>query len=163
VRLLLLISLLMLAACGTPPPRLAVTGARLAERSTAGVVLEFRLEAENPGDKALPLREVSCRLTLAGEEVFRGERLAQSTLRRYGTQELILPAVVPHAFLERHPGLTEYEFSGSVTYVTPGVLAEVLFDAELIQPSESFSRSGTLDLGAATAGEGEFIDTAPRP
>ncbi len=139
-----------------------MTGARLAERSTAGAVLEFRLQADNPGDKALPLREVSCRLSLAGEEVFRGERLAQSTLRRYGTQELVLPAVVPHAFLERHPGLTEYEFSGAVTYVTPGVLAEVLFDAELIQPGESFSGKGVLDLGAAPAGEGAFTGTTDR-
>ena len=43
-------------------------------------------------------------------------------------------------------GVRRYTLTGQVYYVTPGQLAEVLFDAGVRTPSESFSFEGEIDF-----------------
>ncbi len=145
----------LLAACssaGAPAfrsPEPVAAAAKVTERSGEGIVVEFTLVAENRGPEPLPLRTVSYALDIDGRRVFRGVRSAEATVRRYGRQVLTLPAVIPIAPGEPAPtGVRAYALRGEVTYVTPGALAEVLFDAELRQPTTSFRMDGTIDLGA---------------
>jgi hypothetical protein len=41
-----------------------------------------------------------------------------------------------------------YRLSGTLQYITPGALAELLFDTGVSQPDVSFVQSGTIDLTA---------------
>lgn len=134
-----------LSGCASGGPRVKVVGAGVRESSEAGMVLGFLLECENPGEDPLPLRTASYTVWLDGRRVFEGQRRAQATLRRYGTQEIVLPAAMAHAGGPR-AGAHEYRIEGTLTYLAPGALAQVLFDAEIVRPSRGFSGEGTLEI-----------------
>lgn len=138
---------LVSAGCSSaPPPQLRDATVRAAERTDAGQVLEFRILADNPGPEALPLREIDYTLSINGREVFKGRRSAEATLRRFGTQEIRIPAVIPAGSNGIPSGEVDYTLVGSLTYISPGALAETLFDAEIRRPSVSFNARGTLPL-----------------
>lgn len=137
-----------LPACsGVSAPRLEHAEATVTERTAEGVALTFTLDAYNDNDIALPLREIDYALELNGQTVFRGTRSAEATLRRRGVQQVRLPAVlVPGP--DAPSGPAEFRLTGTITYVTPGRLAEVLFDSGVRVPSVSFESRGQVDLGA---------------
>jgi len=139
------------AGCaGTSAPRLEHAAASVTERTAEGVALSFSIDAYNDNDIALPLRDVTYTVSLDGREVFRGTRSAEATLRRKGVQQLKLPAVIALEPGEVSPGgVQEFELRGTVTYVTPGKLAEVLFDTGVRVPSAAFTTTGQVDLGTA--------------
>ena len=132
-------------------PRFEVVSVEEIERTDEAVVLNFALLTENRNDEPLPLRRAHYRLSLDGVEVFEGARSAEAVVRRYGEQIIELPAVVPAgAFdLSRFDGTGEldYRLSGSVEYITPGELAEVLFDTGLRRTTASLNVDGVIDLG----------------
>lgn len=135
-----------LAGCSTyTDPRLDVTRARVVERTDAGVVIDFFVDATNPNEVPLPLREVRYTLELDGKPVFTGFRSPESTIRRFGTQPITLPAVVR---AEDAGGLSAgtavYRLSGTLTYTTPGEIEEILFDNSIRRPTVSFADEGTL-------------------
>jgi len=138
------------AGCtGASAPRLEHAAASVTERTAEGVALSFSIDAYNDNDIALPLRDVVYTVSLDGREVFRGTRSAEATLRRKGVQQLKLPAVIALAPGEVSPsGMQEFELRGTLTYVTPGKLAEVLFDSGVRVPSVGFATEGQVDLGA---------------
>lgn len=146
-----LIPIALIAGCsGVRSPNLSVSSAAPVARSADGIALEFTVDAENPNDTGLPLRTVEYTVELDGKQVFKGTRAPEATLRRLGTQRLTLPAV---ANLAEHPelagkGRVPYRINGWVTYVAPGQLAEIMFDAGVSVPSSSFEDSGELDLGS---------------
>jgi Late embryogenesis abundant protein len=147
------VGLLLLGGCSTySDPRLSLSKAEATERTADGLGLMFTLDAENRNDVALPLREVEYTLELNGQSVFTGTRSAEQTLRRLGSQQIRLPAVVN---LARSPGAgeltgpTPFRLSGTMKYVTPGQIAEILFDQGVRVPSVAFSQSGEVDLSAA--------------
>ena len=144
---------LVLGGCTTyHAPALSVAEAAVASRTGDGVALRFVLNAENPNSEALPLKEVRYTVYVGGEQVFAGTRDAQATLRRLGTQQITLPAAVP-ASVPLPPQTAEYRLVGSLTYVTPGQLADVLVDAGLLRPRVSVTRTGTIDLAQTVAGK----------
>jgi len=147
-RLLLLLLLMVLPACAfKPSPRLREASVSVGERSDAGQVLNFSLLADNPGTDPLPLREVRYTLSVNGKEVFRGVRSPEATLRRYGTQQITFPAVIPAAPGRPVPtGEVSYSLSGTVIYIRPGAFSETLFDAEIVQPSVDFTARGKVPL-----------------
>jgi hypothetical protein len=51
---------------------------------------------------------------------------------------------------EQSAGEAEFAVSGVLTYIEPGKIAEILFDAEVSQPTVSFSGRGRVDLGAGS-------------
>jgi hypothetical protein len=155
----LVVGLLGIAGCDSySAPALSVTKAEPIERTPDGCAMLFTLDARNDNDDSLPLRTVEYRVELNGQEVFRGERSAEATLRRLGIQQLLLPAAVPinpdTARLVNGPA--HYRLSGSMYYITPGRLAETLFDAGVHMPSVSFAFEGDIDLSAA-----KFTSTTP--
>ena len=149
---LLLCVALPLGACHTPSsPQLAVAGASPTERTSEGAAMVFAIDARNDNDDALPLRTVEYSVDLDGRRVFTGTRSAEATLRRRGTQQIFLPAVVnltDPANAGIADGVRRYTLTGQVYYVTPGQLAEVLFDAGVRTPSASFTFEGDIDFAA---------------
>lgn len=129
-------------------PDLSVSSVTVADRSDEAVVLEFVLDASNTNGVELPLQTVEYTVRLDGRVVFDGTRSAEATLRREGTQRIVLPAAV-----RLEPGVPlsgeyPYGISGRLTYVTPGEIAQVLFDAGVRRPRVSFSERGTISFGS---------------
>lgn len=142
---------LALAGCsGYRAPTLSVTGGGVAERTEQGVVVSFTVNASHDNGDVLPLREARYTLELNGATVFSGVRSAQCTLSRFGSQQFTIPAAVPAASLAGlSGGSVSYRLSGSLSYVTPGALAELLYDTGVSRPTVGFSQQGTLDLTAS--------------
>lgn len=133
-------------------PKLGVESARATERTPDGAAVVFVLSAENENDVALPLRTVEYALALDGQNVFSGTRSAEATLRRKGVQQIVLPATVRTDGGASVSGVSRYRLSGRVYYVTPGQLAEVLFDAGVRTPSAEFAFDGEIDMGMPASG-----------
>ena len=138
--------------CGYAAPALRITDARATERTPDGLAMLFTVEARNENIEALPLRDVDYSVELNGRRVFVGTRSAEATIRRLGAQTFTLPAVVN---LHSDPsfadisGPVSYRVAGSLRYVTPGQLAEVLFDSGVHVPSVGFSGDGQIDFSTA--------------
>lgn len=148
------LALLAAGVCGgcqsATPPRLEHASATVTDRTAEGVAMSFVLDAYNDNEIALPLRDIEYVVVLDGREVFRGTRSAEATLRRKGVQQLKLPAVIALEPGQTPPGgVQEFRLRGSMTYVTPGKLAELLFDTGVRVPTVGFSTQGQIDLGAA--------------
>lgn len=142
---------LALAGCSAyEAPELRVVSVGVSERSAEAVVLRVVIDAENANDVALPLRDVEYEVEVGdgGEgRVFRGVRSAEATLRRFGTQQIEVPAVVAAG---SWPGEgTPYVIRGRLRYTTPGEIAQILFDAGVRRPEVSFEGRGVI--GAAGA------------
>mgnify|MGYP001272880491 CR=1 FL=1 len=145
---LLALAFALVGCSGARAPSLSVSEVYVVERTSEGVAVEFVLDAENPNTVELPLRQVFYSLSVDGRRVFSGERSAEATLRRDGSQQIRLPAVVPLGTGEATlRGARPYRLHGTLRYVTPGAFAEAMFEAGLNRPSVSFSDSGTIDFG----------------
>lgn len=125
---------------------MAITGASLTDRSAEAAVVEFTLEASNPNDFELPMREITYSLSVDGSRVFKGERAAVATIPRNGTQTVSFPVVVPMGEGGVQPGLHPYTLSARIRYSLPSQLADVLFDAKISRPSVSVKDRGEIDL-----------------
>lgn len=133
---------LFLGGCSSyPSPTLAVTDARVTETTDAGSVITFSVDASNSAEVALPLKTLDYTVYLNEREVFRGTRSPEATLRRFGTQKISFPAVVPGA---APAAGTPYRIEGRLGYVAPGEIAAILFDYDIERPTVPFSASGTL-------------------
>jgi hypothetical protein len=142
------LSLLATGCTSYAPPKLTVTRAYVSEESIEGVVITFNLDALNANQVELPLHEVRYTLSINGQPVFYGVRSPEATLRRLGTQQIRFPAVVRIDPGQPRPsGTVSYDIEGTLSYSTPGQIAEVLFDLRVRRPSVRFSESGTVDLG----------------
>lgn len=151
----ILLSVLAAVAClstgcirQASPPMLTVTDARVIDRTQEVAVVQFDIEAENTNDIALPLRELRYELVVEGDTIFSGSRSPEATVRRFGSQSISVPVVIP---LDELPetsvnGGVPYRLRGRVTYIIPGALAELLFDTNVRRPTVGFEDRGTLDL-----------------
>lgn len=127
------------------PPALSVASATITDRTEAGMVLSFDIDARNDNTIELPLANVDYTVWLDGRRVFSGTRSAEASLRRVGTQKLTLPAAIPADFIpDAGPAL--YRIEGRLTYLIPGRLAEVLFDAGVLRPKVAFGGHGDVDV-----------------
>lgn len=150
MRALILLALLTTNGCGVAhkAPILVVKEARVVEESPQGLVVAFGLDATNLNTDAVPLGEVRYALKLDGREAFRGVRGGEATIRRFGTQPITLPAALiigPDS--PRPSGVVEYELSGTLSYIAPGRLAQILFDTGFSRPSVPFRIAGRIDMG----------------
>lgn len=129
-----------LGCSSTPAPRCRDATIGVREGGAGGVVASIRLRVDNIGEEPLPVRDVTYELFQDDRRVFEGVRSAQRTLNRYGTQEIELPAAwVPSPETPAPSSGSRYRVAGRMTYIVPGALAEVLFDAKLVRPTSSFS------------------------
>lgn len=148
------------------PPRLSLAGVESVEETPQGLVLLVRLRAENENEVALPLREVDYTARVGdGAEVltFSGRRSPEATLRRKGTQEITLPVALRlgEGGPGRPTGIVPFSLSAQITYLTPGALAEVLFDADVRRPVASVSASGMVDVGSGPGAPARLVDPVP--
>ncbi|MEM9064928.1 MAG: LEA type 2 family protein [Planctomycetota bacterium] len=148
IAILLFLLSVALAGCSShTTPTLHVVSAGVTERTPDGLKLEFALDAENPNDVPLTLREARYSLSLDGKTVFTGSRAPTATLARRSTQRLILPAVIPVQEAAQLTGDVEYRLRGSLVYITPGELSERLFDARIRRPDADFGERGIIEFG----------------
>lgn len=148
-RIWLLLAAAGLAGCSYTAPTLKVTDAKVADRTDQGFVVIIALEAENRNQVELPLREVWYSVKLEGGETFNGVRSPEASLRRLGTQKIIIPAAFSLPPGATPPsGAVRCEVSGNLGYITPGEFAQVLFDTGVRRPSVSFHGDATVDLNA---------------
>lgn len=142
----------LIAGCSSyEKPTLAVSSARISQESTEGYVIDFTLDASNPNEFEVPLERVRYTLRLGNDRVFTGTRSAEATVRRLGTQQITLPAAIDLSKFDMPTGDVPYELSGSVVYVTPGEIAELLFDAGVRRPKAGFRHRGVLDFESGTS------------
>lgn len=150
------------------PPELALQEVALTDRSDQGFVVELTLGATNANEVPLPLRQVTYELHLgpSGPDGwtgrFRGTRSAEATLRAGGTQTIVLPAAIRLAPGQSVPtGLVPYRLSVDLEYITPGALAETLFDTGVRRPNVSFNKEGSIDFGEDAAPDQPPSDQPP--
>ncbi len=152
---LMLSSGIVLSGCTkAQAPMFRAVGVREIERSNERSVIEFSIEAANPNKEPIPLRQVHYTVELDGVEVFSGVRSPEITLHMYSSHIFTLPAVLPVEAINSS-GEVSYALTGTVQYIPPGRLAEVLFDAELKVPEANLELSGTIDMGPGAAASGE--------
>ncbi len=137
-------ALLLVGCNGAMAPSFQAVGVEEIERTADRSVIVFTVRATNPNRDPIPLRTVSYRVQIDGEVVFRGVRSPETTLHTYSESEFVLPAVVPMEYLD---GAIDYALLGSVQYIPPGRLSEVLFDAEVHVPEASLNIRGTINTG----------------
>lgn len=137
----------LLGACtGVNPPKFRALGVHPGEPSPEGVVLTFELEAKNDNGEPMPLRTAAYTLSVDGRAVFEGRRSPEATIPAFGTQRFELPAVIPYE-LGIPTGSAPYAITGTVSYLEPGRLQEILFDSGARVPEAPLSVGGTIDFG----------------
>lgn len=149
--ILALFSALLIGGCsGYRAPLIQLTSVTMTEESEEASVFTFELELQNPNLEPIELREFQYRLTLNGQEVYVGRRAASTTLHSEALQTIELPAVVRYQLLgwtrSDRPQTLSYELRGTLLYVTPGELAEILLDIGVRRPKVTFAKVGRLDL-----------------
>lgn len=144
------------AGCSsTQAPGAEVRDVALGEVSDEAYVLNFDLTLSNPNSQPLELQDLYYTLSVDGEQVYEGRRSAESTVTADGAISITIPAVVQFDRVghERVPGEIAYGLRGSLSYMTPDTIAEMLFDANIWRPSVSFGTEGRLTFEAdPTAG-----------
>lgn len=128
-------------------------------QTEGGYVLTFTLLGENPNKTPLPLRSVNYSLALENDRVFEGTRSAQATIPAKGSQEITLPVAVENDAAGLAPegstlgpaaGATAgYRIAGSIEYVLPGSISELLFDYRVRRPKAGFAENGTFEFTEA--------------
>ncbi len=141
------------AGCGQRSPRVAVAAVTLGDSSDEALVLQFQLDLVNRGSEPLELREFRYRLSVDGKQVFQGRRAAEATLGASATRRMGVPAVLRYDRVgwtaTDRPAEVPYTMSGSLLYVSPGELAEILFDTGVRKPTVDFGGKGTIRLSGA--------------
>ncbi len=146
---------LVLSGCNKAlAPTFQAVGVREIEQGHERSVIEFSIEATNPNKEPIPLRQVHYAVELDGIEVFLGVRSPEITLHMYSSHTFTLPAVLPIESINRS-GEVSYSLVGTVQYIPPGRLSEVLFDAELKVPKAVLELSGTINMGSGGASSDE--------
>ena len=137
---------LLLPAC-TAAPTFVVTDVAMTAESEEAYVLTFTLEGENTNKDPLPLRHVSYHLTLEDQRVFTGRRSAQVTLPAHGSETISLPVSIPAEGGPPPGGATATDrIAGSIEYIGPGSIAELLFDSRIRVPKTDFGESGAFEF-----------------
>ncbi len=174
IALLATLSTLAVGCSKFAAPTLKVVDARVVQQTTEGIAVDFIIEGSNSNGEEIPLQLVKYSLTIDGERVFRGERMAEATLRRFGSQQFVLPVAstwenLPGAGVEPAadgpPRERRYRLSGTLQYIAPGALAEVFFDTGVRRPSVNFATEGELIFTPSAEGPAtvEVAGSSPPP
>ena len=146
-------ALLLLAGCKqTPVATVSIANVGVSTVTDEAAVLVFRLDAGAMGDEPLSLKEVKYTLSIDGHVVFSGTRYAEATTTAELSQTIDLPAPIPASEVQwpLH-GVRRYRIHGSVAFLRPGPIGEMLYDLGVKRRRVRFSESGGLDFGAGGA------------
>jgi hypothetical protein len=139
-------------------PTLTVGEPAIAQRTDAGDVLRFPVDALNPTDRPLSLKEVQYTLSVDGVPVTTVDRSPEATLPPFAPGTLSLPAAMPRGV--GTPGVSRYRLEGRLIFLPPSRFREILYEERLAAPSVSFVSEGVLPAAdASTPGSGAA--TAP--
>jgi LEA14-like dessication related protein len=131
-------------------PQIQVQSATIVQTTDDALVVAFDVLLSNPNSKPLELIEFNYVLHVDDAAVYSGRRDAQTTLPARGQWTLTIPAVVPFSDvpwdIASMPDQARYEMHGTLLYISPGALAEVLMDAGLYRPTTGFGAAGALTL-----------------
>jgi hypothetical protein len=157
-------ALVLLAAGGCSSyqsPRIEVLGASAMERTDEAQSLRLDLLLENPNNEALELRLFDYTVYVDDKRAYSGKRAAQATLNAGGSKQMSIPAVVVFAEhgwsgadAEGHggsgvPAQVQWRVQGTLLYITPGAIAEILLDTGVRKPTAGFSGSGNVVLAGS--------------
>jgi len=150
---------LVLGGClGYRAPSVVVQEAVMTEESEEAVRFDIALDLENPNTEGLELVEFEYTVSVDGSSVYRGKRAAEATLSAGRGKRLTLPVVVRYdrAGWSRgaRPAEAGWSVRGSMLYVTPGEIAEILLDTGVRKPRVGFSGSGRVLLRVEEEGGG---------
>ena len=135
-------------------PSFTAVGVREVQNDGDRSVIEFLVKATNPNQEPIPLRQVHYTVELNGEQVFAGVRSPETTLHTYASHVFTLPAVLERSSFAG-AGVVNYTLRGTVQYIPPGQLAEVLFDAKMKVPQATLKLSGTINTGTKEGDTGD--------
>lgn len=139
----------VMGACSGPrAPTFEPVGVTAISERDGELELIFAINAANDNPDPLPLKRASYTLWLDGEPVYSGVRSPETTLSAYSTHTFELPALAPLSYAQR-TAPAPYRLSGTVSYVTPGKLAETLFESGVRQPEAPINVVGTIDFSRA--------------
>ncbi len=154
--LVVVLSVALSAGCSAyRAPTITVIGAELTERSAEADVWAVELRMENANAEPLELLEFDYRFEVDGRTVYEGRRAAEATLSMRGTKTITLPAVVRYDRCSEAAARVlaghRWSLRGSLLYVTPGEIAEVLLDTGVRTPSVGFAGDGRFPAEATTS------------
>lgn len=137
----------MIGGCSTTlPPTFSAESIRELESFEGRTRMVFIINAQNPNKDPIPLEQAIYSVAIGGENVYSGLRSPEVTLPGYSSLSFELPAVVDSQML-RVGRDVQYMILGSVKYHVPGVLADVLYDADLKIPEAPLAIHGVISLG----------------
>jgi LEA14-like dessication related protein len=141
----------------TQAPSIGVGSATIADETDEALELNISLDLNNPKAEPLELLEARYTVRIDGRRAYAGRWAAEATVRGTGEQRVTIPAVV--RFDEfgwtsaDRPEAVVWTVRGSLLYVEPGELAELLLDAGIRRPRVAFSGEGRLRLADAEGSE----------
>jgi LEA14-like dessication related protein len=131
-------------------PQISMNRVAMLERTGEAVSANVLLDLANPNDEPLELLEVNYSVRVNGKVVSSLRRSAQATLAAKGARQIEIPIVIPFHQLEwtadQIPEQTAFTVRGNVQYVTPGEIAQILFDTGVRKPRAGFEAEGALAL-----------------
>lgn len=144
---LLVLALLLPGCVGGAPPTFTLERVVRTDTAPRAAAIDFVFEGVNPTKNAYPLREVVYTVRIDGQIAFQGLRSAQVTLPPNDARQFRIPAPIPYDIVGRLAGRTvEYEVSGTVAYLPPGPIAEILYDLGVQRRRVPFRDGGLLEI-----------------
>ncbi|HWB19912.1 MAG TPA: LEA type 2 family protein [Phycisphaerales bacterium] len=137
-----------LGGCSIGGPAITVDDARIAQQTDDAVQFQIHLKAQNKTETPMRLLEYTYSVSVDGQQVYEGRRAAIATLAANSTTQLMLPAVAPRSAMKNLSAVSlangRYSVSGTLTFVEPGTVAKVLYDARILRPVQGFDGSGEI-------------------
>ncbi|MCP3905509.1 MAG: hypothetical protein GY715_17930 [Planctomycetes bacterium] len=139
-----------LAGCeGLRAPSVEVLDAKVVEVTDEAMRVDIALDLRNPNAEPLELKEFTYSFNVNGNRMFQGKRSAHATLSRTGAKRLNIPAVIRFdraGWTETRPKEVTWSVNGSLVYLTPGALAEILLDINVRKPRAPLRGRGTVAI-----------------
>jgi len=136
-------------------PSISIGQAELVSETEEALRLDIALDLANPNSEPLELIRFDYSVSIDGVSVYRGKRAAEATLSASGGKRLVLPAVVRFDQVpwqaSGRPAEAAWSIRGSLLYVTPGALAEILLDTGVRKPRARFGGAGRVRLAGEAA------------
>lgn len=137
---ILCLILLSCFGCGPRPPVARFAASRVVEVLPEAVAFEVEFELSNTNDEPIELLEYTYSVHVNGQAVYSGRASGARTLPRWSAVRAALPVVIRRDQLPGG-GVVEWSLSGTLTYASPGALAETLQDSRLWRPSIAIAAS----------------------
>ena len=139
-----------LAGCSLLAPQVFVGDAQFVEASDEALRVDIQLDLMNLNNEPIELKQFDYTVSVDGRRIYSGRRAAQATLSALGEASVVLPAIVTYEAAgwtsAERPDTADWSINGSVLYLTPGALAEILLDTRFREPRAAFRGDGSVAI-----------------